>query len=104
MSTDPKTLHNSDVSGARENVSDLQIYGDDLWTLLCKASSKREGWMKSTKAMEIEGPSACAGVKYIKGCLVQVTTQQGNHVAEALTFIPGVQIHKGKKGSYLIGN
>jgi len=37
--------------------------------------------MKSTKAMEVPG-----------GCVVQVTTQQGDDVAEALTFVPGVNI------------
>ena len=78
-----KTLHNSTVSGALTNVKDIVVFGDgDTFKLLCKASSKDEGWMKSTKAMEI------AGV----GCVVQVTTQQHNNVAEALTFVPGVKI------------
>lgn len=78
-----KTLHNSDVSGAHKNVSDLNIVGNgDMFQLLCKASSECEGWMKSTKAMEIPGV----------GCVVQVTTQQGNHVAEAVAFVPGVRI------------
>ena len=26
------------------------------------------------------------------GCLVQVTTQQGNYIAEALTWVPGAKI------------
>jgi len=78
-----KTLHNSTISGAKKNVSDLVTYGDgDTFKLICKASSKSEGWMKSTKAMEISG----------YGCLVQVTTQQHSQVAEALVFIPGVKI------------
>jgi len=78
-----KTLHNSDASGAHKNVSDLVTYGNsDYWTLLCKASSLTEGWMKSTKALQIEH----------MGCLVQVTTQQGEHVAEAVTFVPGVKL------------
>ena len=78
-----KTLHNSSVSGARDNVRDIQIYGDgDTFKLICKASSAAEDWMKSTKAMEIEGV----------GCLVQVTTQQGDNVAEALTFVPNVRL------------
>lgn len=78
-----KTLHNSDVSGARQNVRDLDVFGDpDSFKLICKASSKAEGWMKSTKAMEIKGV----------GCIVQVTTQQGDQVAEALTFVPLVGI------------
>lgn len=78
-----KTLHNSDISGAKENVRDLNTFGDgDMFQLLCKASSEREDWMKSTKAMEI--PEL--------GCVVQVTTQQGNNIAEAVCFVPGVRI------------
>ena len=83
-----KTLHNSDASGTLENVSDVKIVGNvDMFKLLCKASSKAEGWMKSTKAMQL--PNGC--------CLVQVTTQQRNPdgsyaLAEALTFVPGVEI------------
>lgn len=78
-----KTLHNSDASGAKANVSDLKTFGDgDMFRCLCKASSESEGWMKSTKALEISGV----------GCVVQVTTQQGDNVAEALTFVPGAWI------------
>lgn len=83
-----KTLYNSDVSGAKVNVPDIIVVGNgDMFKLLCKASSEKEGWMKSTKAMEIPG---C-------GCVVQVTTQQRNQdgsyaVAEAVTFVPGVSI------------
>ena len=82
-----KTLHNSDISGAKQNVKDIKVVGNgDLFQLLCKASSEAEGWMKSTKAMQTPG-----------GCVVQVTTQQkgmdGTYVvAEALTFVPGVVI------------
>ena len=82
-----KTLHNSDISGARQNVKDIQVVGNgDMFRLLCKASSQNEGWMKSSKAMEVPG-----------GCVVQVTTQQRNAdgsyaIAEALTFVPGVKI------------
>ena len=82
-----KTLHNSDISGARENVKDIKVVGNgDMFRLLCKASSENEGWMKSTKACAVPG-----------GCIVQVTTQQRNPdgsyaVAEALTFVPGAKI------------
>ena len=88
-----KTLHNSDVSGAKKNISDLIIYGNgDVWELICKASSNNEGWMKSTKAMQIDQV----------GCLVQVTTQQGDNISEAVTFVEGVKIiddreHGGRK-------
>lgn len=83
-----KTLGNTDVNGAHKNVPDIQVFGNgDMFQLLCKASSQAEGWMKSTKAMEI--PKV--------GCVVQVTTQQRNPdgsyaVAEALTFVPGVEV------------
>jgi len=81
-----KTLHNSDVSGARLNVDDLCTWGDpDTFKLICKASSNKEDWMKSTKAMEIPGV----------GCIVQVTTQQGVNIAEAVCFVPGVRIVEG---------
>ena len=82
-----KTLHNSDVSGARKNVPDIKVVGNgDTFRLLCKASSQSEGWMKSAKAMEVP-----------TGCVVQITTQQKNpdgsySIAEAITFIPHVRI------------
>lgn len=61
-----KTLNNSDISGARKNVKDIEVVGNgDMFQLLCKASSKTEGWMKSTKALETP-----------MGCVVQVTTYQ----------------------------
>jgi len=82
-----KTLHNSDIAGAEKNVPDIQKIGNgDMFQLLCKASSKKEDWMKSTKACEIDGI----------GCVVQVTTQQGNNVAEAVCFVPGVEIVEDK--------
>lgn len=83
-----KTLHNSEASGARKNVPDIQFWGDgDTFKLIAKASSESEGWMKSTKAMQIGDA----------GCVVQVTTQQRNPdgsyaLAEAITFVPGVHI------------
>ncbi len=91
-----KSLHNSNVNGAKKNVPDLVVYGNgDLFKLLCKASSEEEGWMKSTKVMEV-GPHRLDDdtKRSPVGCLVQVTTQQrgldGTYaVAEALTFVPG---------------
>ena len=84
-----KTLTNANVNEAMECVPDLKIYGNgDLWVLLSKASSQREGWMKSTKAMSIDGA----------GCLVQVTTQQGGKIAEAVTWVPGVKIGTDAEG------
>ena len=80
-----KTLSNTTASQAKDNVKDIVFWGNgDTFKLLSKASSKAEGWMKSSKAMEIEGV----------GCVVQVTTQQGNNVAEAVTFVPGVKIQE----------
>ena len=62
-----KSLGATDVKGAKTLVGDLETFGNgDMFQLLCKASSQNQGWMKSTKAMEIEGV----------GCVVQVTTQQ----------------------------
>jgi endonuclease YncB( thermonuclease family) len=83
-----KTLTNTTASQAKDNVRDIVFWGDgDTFKLISKASSLNEGWMKSTKAMEIPGV----------GCVVQVTTQQRNEngtyaIAEAVTFVPGVCI------------
>lgn len=83
-----KSLYNSDENPTTKNVSDVEFFGTrDVFKLISKASSEAEGWMKSTKAMEIKG----------SGCLVQVTTQQRNPdgsyaVAEALQFIPNTKI------------
>ena len=78
-----KTFQNTDSDGAKKNVSDIQFWGDgDTFKLISKAWSKKEGWMKSTKAMEIKGV----------GCVIQVTTQEGSNVAEAVTFAPNCRI------------
>ena len=83
-----KTLCNSNVLDVKKNVKDISVVGNgDMFQLLCKASSQEEGWMKSTKACEIQDV----------GCIVQVTTQQKNpdgsySLAEALTFVPGVKV------------
>lgn len=105
-----KTLYNTDASGASKNVKDIIFWGNgDMFKLICKASSEKEGWMKSTKAMEIKGV----------GCVVQVTTQQTagttefqkgvqmrleshDAVAEALTYVPGVKIKETKEGDEVV--
>lgn len=82
-----KDLGITEVHGAKANISDLVVYGDgDTFALLCKASSKEQGWMKSTKVCNVED-----------GCIVQVTTQQKNPdgsyaLAEALTYVPHANI------------
>jgi hypothetical protein len=78
-----KSLNVVSVEEAKKKVPDIEVVGNgNMFQLLCKASSKSQEWMKSCKAMEVPGV----------GCVVQVTTQQGNHVAEAVTFVPGVVV------------
>jgi len=94
LANNEKSLGNTDPNKAKLNVSDLVIWGNrDLFKLICKAYSKNEGWMKSTKAMQIDN----------MGCLVQVTTQQGDNVAEALTFVPGAKILEIRDNGNVIG-
>lgn len=82
-----KTVGNTDTNSAKKNVKDIVFWGNgDTFKLISKASSQNEGWMKSTKAMEIEKV----------GCVVQVTTQQGHTIAEAVTFVPGCKIEETK--------
>jgi hypothetical protein len=89
-----KTLHNTKFEEAA-HYSEASCYGDgDAWKLICKAWSKKERWMKSTKAMQIDGV----------GCLVQVTTQVGDAISEAVTFVPGVEVEETKDSeSHLCG-
>ena len=92
-----KTLDNTRADDLRRNVPDVKVVGDpDAWQLICKASSEREGWMKSTKAMDLP-----------TGMLVQVTTQQRNPdgsyaVAEALTFVPGGYVAERDDGTFFL--
>lgn len=92
---DEKTVNAVNVEDVVEKVSDVEIFGNgDLFQLLSKASSEKQGWMKSTKAMNVTGV----------GCVVQVTTQQKNtdgtySIAEAVTFVPGVKVGKAHKAA-----
>jgi hypothetical protein len=87
-----KSLGNTDANGATKNVKDIVFWGDgETFKLISKASSQAEGWMKSTKAMQVGDA----------GVVVQVTTQQRNPdgsyaVAEALTFVPKAVIYEKK--------
>ena len=82
-----KTLDNTTANQAAEQVPDIKFWGNgNLFKLLSKASSEKEGWMKSTKAMYTG-----------TGCVVQTTTQQRNPdgsyaLTDAITFVPGVKI------------
>ena len=88
----PKSLANTDSNGAKKNVKDIVFWGDgDTFKLISKASSEAEGWMKSTKAMQLP-----------TGCVIQVTTQQGDNVAEALTFVPGAKLFETKDTSGVV--
>jgi len=84
----PKSLNICDANGAEENIRDLEKFGDpDQWACLCKAWSHEEGWMKSTKVLNIDNG----------GCLVLVTTQQRNPdgsyaLSDALAYVPDASI------------
>ena len=95
-----KTLGNTCANRATKNVKDIVFWGDgDTFKLISKASSEKEGWMKSTKAMD------CGG-----SVVVQVTTQQRNpdgsySMAEALTTVENACIMNiwNKTNSEIIG-
>ena len=87
-----KTLDNTSIEDAKNKISDIKVFGNgDLFQLISKASSESQGWMKSTKAMQTE-----------QGVVVQVTTQQGDNVAEALTFVPNATIKLDDNGNKYI--
>jgi hypothetical protein len=85
-----KTVNVVNSDDVKKKVSDVEIFGNpDTFQLICKASSKNEGWMKSTKAMEVPG----------RGCIIQVSTQQGDNVAEAICFVPDVVLVDDESGN-----
>jgi hypothetical protein len=78
-----KQVNAKNTNDAKELDNTVKIIGNpDLWKLVSKVFSDEHQWMKSTKAMNIEG----------RGVLVQVSTQLGDQVAEALTFIPDAMV------------
>lgn len=84
-----RTLTNTNPKQAK--ASGVESIGSmATWKVVQKAWNKREGWMKSTKALEIPGA----------GCLVQVTTQQKDKLAEALCFVPDVKLEPNPDGSH----
>jgi len=86
--TESKTLDVTSSKDFKDKIPAVKVTGDpDLFQLMSKASHAEQGWMKSTKACEVPG-----------GCVVQVTTQQGDQVAEALCFVPGIQIGMDEQG------
>lgn len=79
---DDKTLTHLNAEAAKQ--AGVSIFGNhDLWTLVGKAYHQTEGWMKSTKVMEMA-----------KGCILQTTTQQRNlngsySLTDSLVYVPG---------------
>lgn len=83
--SEEKTLSVQSMEDLKAKVSDVEVFGEPgAWKVLGKASSKAQGWMKSTKAMEVPGI----------GVVVQVSTQQGSNVAEALVYVPGATLEQ----------
>lgn len=73
----------STTSGEEAVASGICSYGDPgTWVCLVKVWHPEEKWFRSTKALEVPG-----------GVVLQVSTREhSGHVAEALTFIPDVEI------------
>jgi hypothetical protein len=73
----------------KKKVQDVTTFGNpDAFQLFCKASSKEQGWMKSTKICNVPRT----------GCVMQTETQirnpDGSYTSsQALVFIPNVHMH-----------
>lgn len=91
-----KTLSATDAKNLKAKVPDVNHFGDpNAFKLITKSWSKDQGWMRSTKGLEIRGI----------GVVVNSCTQQRNPdgswaLSEALSFIPGTSLieHKNEKG------
>jgi len=79
MEMERKTLDVTKWDKSKDN-DNAGSFGDpNIWALLNKAWNKTEGWMKSTKCLNVPD----------LGVLVQVSTHHKGQVAEAVTFVPG---------------
>ena len=74
----------TDTADAKAKTSDIKVTGNpDVWELVCKASSKEQGWAKSTKEMKVPG-----------GRVIQTTTEHRNRdgivtaCSDACVFVP----------------
>ena len=76
-----RPLNAKSPEDAKKLFSDLETFGVIDFQVISKASSRKGGFMKSTKAMQLPN-----------GCLVQVSTINDGKPAEALTFVPGVEM------------
>lgn len=89
-----KTYNTNPDNPAKEAVKDFESWGDiTQWKHITKSWSSKEDWLKSTKAMEIEGV----------GCILLVSTQNEEMIAETTTFIPGVKIEDIIENQVLVG-
>ena len=79
-----RTLDTTNMEQAE--FSGVEHEGDPgQWVCIAKAWNKSEGWMKSTKVLEVPGA----------GCFLQVTTKEKDAVAEAVCWAPGVKLIEG---------
>lgn len=73
--------------------TDFDSWGNkDDFKLLFKSWSQKESWLKSTKALQIDGV----------GCVVQVSTQNEELISEACTFVPSVRIEEEKDSEGIV--
>lgn len=80
-----RTVSNVDTESAK--ASGVSVHGDpDVWVCIAKAWNAAEGWMKSTKVLQVINA----------GCFLQVTTQQGDTVSESVTWAPGIELNPSK--------
>lgn len=66
---------------AKDGGSPTVVGNPDNWQLLTKFVSSDKKIAKSSKACDVGN-----------GCIVQVTTKEGDAVAEALAYVPGVKV------------
>lgn len=76
----------SDFESYRAEVEDIEIFGDDLFLLMSKASTEREGWIEATKGMAVTG-----GV-ILKTIIKSSDRGREASGSEALLFVPGVTL------------
>ena len=90
-----RTLDNTSPETARANVPDLIIHGDpDTWVYIAKASSKSQGFMASTKVMNLPDGALVESFRREQAEVIERSDSPSVAVSVALAFVPFLNVHK----------
>lgn len=87
-----RELNNTSLETARANVPDMLVHGDpNAWICIAKASSKAEGFMASTKVMNLPNGAL---IESLRREYAEASGFPSVAVSVALAYVPDLNVHK----------